>query len=638
MTTPPGSVETLHARRVLVFAPHYDDEVLGCGGLLLQLLAGGAQVRVVFLTDGGGDPPEGISKEDYVSRRREEARAAAVVLGVEELDELHLPDGGLEQHLDDLTEALRRELLDLRPDLLIVTSPLEASADHRAAFRAVHRILGVVREGDDLAAIAADLDVLACEINQPLYPNLLIDVSAQTEQIEQAMACYPSQQERHDYLGARLGLLRFRALTLPPEVRAVEAYRRFAASELAAVGPSRLISEMGGSPALLKVEEGPLVSVIVRTKDRPELLAEALASLAESTWRRTEVIVVCDGGEKPELPSDYPLEIRLEHLIENQGRSAAANVGVAAAQGDYVAFLDDDDLVEPEHLAVLVGMVRSAGVRVAYTDAAVGVYQLGGAGWARSERRLPYSRDFDPELLLFDNYIPFHTLLIERDLFREAALKDGQPFDVDLPFFEDWDFLQRLAALVPFRHLAQVTCEYRQFRGAGHHVLGDGARERDDFLKRKAEVLRRHASRHGSEITARVIDMLRAERVAESEEVSRLRKELREARSSYHQANGELVESQSYSKTLEESRRVADLATTQERAVLDEALRRERDEHQKLDREIGRLFERERELEERLAREIETRDVELMHLKALVKAMQSTRAWRLHAWWQERKA
>ncbi|MYJ24207.1 MAG: PIG-L family deacetylase, partial [Holophagales bacterium] len=59
--TVPGSVL---ARRVLVLAPHYDDEVLGCGGLLLQLAAGGAEIVCAFLSDGSGGvegPPEGMS-------------------------------------------------------------------------------------------------------------------------------------------------------------------------------------------------------------------------------------------------------------------------------------------------------------------------------------------------------------------------------------------------------------------------------------------------------------------------------------------------------------------------------------------------------------------------------------------------
>ena len=109
-------------------------------------------------------------------------------------------------------------------------------------------------------------------------------------------------------------------------------------------------------------------------------------------------------------------------------------------------------------------------------------------GWVCRERRLPYSRDFDPDVLRVDNYIPFNTLLVERRLFDEAGA-----FDTSLPFFEDWDFLIRLSAITSFHHRPQVTCEYRHFRGGGHHVFGERPRERSDFLEVKARVLAKHA-------------------------------------------------------------------------------------------------------------------------------------------------
>ena len=87
------------------------------------------------------------------------------------------------------------------------------------------------------------------------------------------------------------------------------------------------------------------------------------------------------------------MPVRRVDLPDNRGRAAAAQAGVEAAGGAYVAFLDDDDLASPEHLATLVGLVGAAGVRVAYTDAAVGVYELDTAeGWRCAERRLPSLR------------------------------------------------------------------------------------------------------------------------------------------------------------------------------------------------------------------------------------------------------
>ncbi len=610
--SPPGTTEDVRASSALVLAPHYDDEVLGCGGLVCRLTAAGAAVRVLFLSDSGGDDQDTEERAAYSRRRRDEAKAAAEILGIAGIDRLDLPDGALDQHLDEIAEGFRRALLSQRPSLVLVPSPLEASSDHRAAFRALHDLLGALREGDALWPLVRDLDVLAYEINHPLRPDVLVDVGEQVEAIERAMVCYPSQQEQHDYLGACLGLAKFRALTLPPEVRAAEAYRRLALEDFRTHGPATLIAEIGGAPESLKIEEGPTISVIVRTRDRPELLAEALGSLVASTYRRFEVVLVNDGGEPPAVPADFPCSVQVVDLQPGRGRAAAANAGIAAAGGDYVAFLDDDDLVEPEHLATLAGLVQAAGVRIAYTDAAVGTYELDGeSGWRRSERRLPYSRDFDPELLLFDNYIPFNTLLIERRLLDEAG-----ELDEVLPFFEDWDYLIRLAALTPFHHLARVTCEYRHFRGGGHHILGDRPEKRSDFLEMKTRVIAKHAERGGPDAVARAVDRLRAEYVAESEDSSRLRAELERAEARYHDANGKLAGLEVHQQVLEESERRA------------RELLRQREG------EIHGLHQH----AEQLSADLRQSYDEVERLNELIRAMESSKAWRMHQWWQERVA
>ncbi|MBV8202853.1 MAG: PIG-L family deacetylase, partial [Acidobacteria bacterium] len=489
---PPGLPERVVAASALVLAPHFDDEVLGCGGLLAQLAAAGAVVRVLFLTDGGGGTEAVADREGYRRRRRQEAPAAAAVLGVAGCDYLDLPDGALDQALDEAAAGIRRSLLDQLPELLLCPSPLEVTADHRAAFAALHRVLGPHRPGESAGQAAlAGLRILLYEVNQPAYPDLLVDVSAAEPLLREAMARYESQQERHPYLEAALGLRRFRTLSLGAEVTLAEGYRRLAVEDFTTRSPAQLVRHLGGEPELLAVREGPLVSVVVRTRDRPELLAEALASLAAGEYRRATVVLVNDGGAPPPVPDGFPLPLVRVDLPAPQGRAAAAAAGIAAAEGDYVAFLDDDDLAAPEHLATLAGMVGGAAVRVAYTDAAVGVYELDGeAGWVCRERRLPYSRDFDPDMLLVDNYIPFNTLLIERRLLDEAG-----PPDPSLPFFEDWDLLIRLAALAPFHHLARVTCEYRHFRGPMSHVFGERPRERADFLPVKARVVAKHAAR-----------------------------------------------------------------------------------------------------------------------------------------------
>lgn len=600
---PPGIAEDPPAASLLVLAPHFDDEVLGCGGLVSKKIAAGAVVRVLFLSDGGAGAPG--DRQEYSTQRRAEARAAAEVLGLAGTEHLQLPDGRLADVSEEIGVGIRRALLAQRPDLLLVPSPLEASEDHRAAFRALHDLLAGIRDGDPLWPVVESLGILAYEVNHPLRPDLLVDVSDRADVLQEAMGCYRSQQERHDYLGAALGLRRFRALTLGPEVELAEAYRRLGSEDFRTRSPARLIHHLGGRAEIVAVEQGPLVSVIVRTKDRPELLEEALASLRASSYRRIEVLIVNDGGASPRLSAEDPLPARVLDLPENQGRAAAANAGLAAASGELVAFLDDDDLVDPEHLEVLVGLVSAAGVRVAYCDAAVGVYTLDSEGWSLLERRLPYSRDFDPDLLLFDNYIPFHTLIFERRLADEVG-----ELDTSLPFFEDWDFLIRLAAKAPFHHLAKVTCEYRQFRGGSHHILGDRPRERSDFLSMKSRVIEKHRSRWSADLLGRVVDSLRGEAVVAHEEKTRQRREKESQVAAFHELRGRLGSLEKHVELLEQS----------ERRTREELRAAHHAEHER-DLTLRKVYA-----------ENEALSAEIERLGSLIREMESTRAWQAHRW------
>jgi len=619
---PPGWTERVRAASALVLAPHYDDEVLGCGGLAAQLASAGAAVRVLFLTDSAGGA-EAVADREVCRRRREESARVCEILGLAGCDHLDLPDGALEHHLDAAAEGIRRAVLTQRPELLLVPSPLEVSRDHRAAFAALHRLLHPLRDGHpDLEALRG-ARILLYEVNQPAYPDLLVDVGPERERLERAMAAYASQEERHPYWNAGLGLRRFRTLSLPPGVEMAEGYRRLRVEDFTTRTLAQLVRHLGGWPEIHEVREGPRVSVIVRTRDRPRLLAEALESLAAGSYRRAEVVLVNDGGAPPAVPAGFPLPVVRVDLAESRGRAGAAEAGIAAATGDYVAFLDDDDLAAPEHLATLAGLVSAAGVRVAYTDAAVALYELEGDGWVCRERRLPYSRDFDRDVLRVDNYIPFNTLLIERALFAAAG-----PFDSSLPFFEDWDFLMRLSALTPFHHLAQVTCEYRHFRGGAHHVFGERPRERADFLEVKARVLAKHAASLTPEALARAVDTLRAELVAEREAQAGARSDLAAARTDltalaqdhqalarerfrweerYHAANGELA-----------------------------GLRGERET---LRAELQRLYDDEKKL--RAAVDDQTAHLartyaEIERLNGIIREMEATRAWRVHQWWGRR--
>ncbi len=154
--TPPGTTTRVSADKALVIAPHFDDDVLGCGGLIAQLTAAGSDVAVLFLTDGSGGDEEIADRSAYAERRHDEAIRGLEILGVSDVDFLDLPDGSLATHLDEAAVGIRHALVNRRPDLLLAISPIEISADHRAAFAALYAVLAPLRGGTDLDAAAAE--------------------------------------------------------------------------------------------------------------------------------------------------------------------------------------------------------------------------------------------------------------------------------------------------------------------------------------------------------------------------------------------------------------------------------------------------------------------------------------------------
>jgi len=208
----PVLTEVPPGERVLVLAPHMDDEVIGCGGTLVKHAERGCALAVAILTDGAlGDPaaeaapmPEEARRESrraLCEIRREESRAAAKVLGVEELVFLDCPDGGLTGS-PTARVAVERLVGEYRPDVLYAPFVTDAHPDHRAAARLVA----------GLASRRPELLVAAYEVWTPLHPTCLVDITAQAERKTEALACFQSQLSHNDFRHTALGLNAYRSM------------------------------------------------------------------------------------------------------------------------------------------------------------------------------------------------------------------------------------------------------------------------------------------------------------------------------------------------------------------------------------------------------------------------------------------
>ena len=154
----------------------------------------------------------------------------------------------------------------------------------------------------------------------------------------------------------------------------------------------------------------PLVSVIIPTFNRPDMLKEAVKSVLEQTEQNFEVIVVNDGSVAvaPLLAGlDPKNRIRCIDNKGHKGRSYTRNAGIRAAQGKYIAYLDDDDRYYPDHLKVLVDFLESGNRAIAYTDAQCAVQEKKAQGeYVVVKKEVRYSNDFCPRTILWRNLLP----------------------------------------------------------------------------------------------------------------------------------------------------------------------------------------------------------------------------------------
>lgn len=233
----PYGAATAGPERLLVLAPHPDDEVLGCGGLALLTLRAGGTVCPVILTDGGaGNFSAFESAAAYVAIRRKESTRAAEILGTSPPEFLDFADRSLPARQADLLERLREVARRFAPTIVCAPSPAEVHPDHRAAARAAFDLLGEF-----------PVELYFYEVSAPLAPNLLFRIDDVLPTKEAAIAAFASQNRERPFAELLLGLNRYRSMTLPPPARFAEGFFRVTPSDAAAgweaicrqVGPER---------------------------------------------------------------------------------------------------------------------------------------------------------------------------------------------------------------------------------------------------------------------------------------------------------------------------------------------------------------------------------------------------------------
>lgn len=209
--------------------------------------------------------------------------------------------------------------------------------------------------------------------------------------------------------------------------------------------------------------EGELVSVIIRTCGRPDVLSEALLSLRNQTYRNLQIVVVEDGeacSEQMILASYADLNIKYAATGEHVGRCVVGNMGMTMADGKYLNFLDDDDVLYPDHIETLMAEMKAhPGTKMVNAGAfATPIRVLSRIPYTYEikERRTQVNSRFNRLNMLRINLFPIQTVLFEKSVFSELG-----GFDTELDMLEDWDLWLRYTACHDCFSIPKTTSEYR---------------------------------------------------------------------------------------------------------------------------------------------------------------------------------
>ena len=203
----------------------------------------------------------------------------------------------------------------------------------------------------------------------------------------------------------------------------------------------------------------PTVSVVIPAYNHAAYLEQTISSALAQTWPDFEVIVVDDGSvdDTPGVAKRFADSINFIRQA-NRGMAGTRNAGVRTARGQFISFLDDDDLWKPNYLATVIPeFLEDPDLAACYT----GVQMIDSEGHLlpqTSTRVVAPERLYDT--LIDGGFFPPATVTV-----RKSVLDEVGPFDETLQGFADWDMWLRFSSLYKFRGVAEVLVLYRIHAG-----------------------------------------------------------------------------------------------------------------------------------------------------------------------------
>jgi glycosyltransferase involved in cell wall biosynthesis len=211
----------------------------------------------------------------------------------------------------------------------------------------------------------------------------------------------------------------------------------------------------------------PKVSVIIPAFNSEKYIAEAIESVLAQTYRGYEIIVVDDGSTDNTLQLLKQYDSRVKVLTKpNGGPASARNLAIKNSNGEYLAFLDSDDLWMKEKLEEQLAFLEKH-PEVGLTFGEMLIFEEKG-GKRIIQSKVGYTRDPTFRQLLFGNYIPNSTVVIRRKCVDKVGLLNESK---ELIAVEDHEYWMRIARSFPLAGIPNPLAYYRIRNG---NIMGAG--------------------------------------------------------------------------------------------------------------------------------------------------------------------
>ena len=212
--------------KVLVVAPHMDDEVLGCGGTIIRHVVSGDHVTVCIIANRAYDHKY---DPDLIEEEKQSCQKAQAILAYQDLIFLDLPDEKLDQSQIDIISPLEKIVNEYRPDIVYIPHRGDLNQDHRSVFEATRVVCrpNAIHRVNTLRVfeVPSSTDQVSGTNEWPFLPNFYVDVENILDKKIKAMFCYSKESKPFPHPRSSEGLRVFsKKRGMEVGIKAAEAF------------------------------------------------------------------------------------------------------------------------------------------------------------------------------------------------------------------------------------------------------------------------------------------------------------------------------------------------------------------------------------------------------------------------------